>query len=43
MFRTLLNVFAIIGACWVVYHVGVRGVATIVDVYQRWRDDDWDV
>jgi hypothetical protein len=33
--------FAILGATLVVYF-GVRILATIVDVYQRWRDNDWE-
>jgi len=34
--------FSIVGACFTVY-VAVRVVATVVDVYQRWRNDDWEV
>jgi hypothetical protein len=37
---TVLNMFAVIGASWTVYF-GLRIVATVVDVYQRWRNNDW--
>ena len=40
---TFQNMLGVIGACVVVYYVGVRGVATIADVYQRWRNDDWEI
>jgi hypothetical protein len=33
--------FAIIGATVVVY-VAIRVVATIYDVFLRWRDNDWE-
>jgi len=32
----------IMGACVFVYFA-IRVVATIIDVYQRWRNDDWEV
>jgi len=35
-----MNFFGIVGACFSVY-VGIRLVATIVDIIQRWRSDDW--
>ena len=34
--------FALIGAIWSTYYT-VRLGATFVDVYQRWRDHDWEV
>jgi hypothetical protein len=33
--------FLVIG-CVAVAYFAVRVVATIYDVYLRWRDDDWD-
>ena len=41
MHLTFLNVLGVIGACFSVY-VGVRVLATVVDVYFRWRDNDWE-
>jgi hypothetical protein len=40
--NTFVEVLAVNGAIKLI-HWSVRSVATVVDVYQRWRDDDWDV
>ncbi len=32
----VMNVFAVVGACVVVYG-GARVIATAVDIFQRWR------
>ena len=37
-----MTFLGITGACVSVY-VGIRVVATIVDVIQRWRSGDWSV
>ena len=36
------TLFGVLGASVVVF-VSVRVGATAVDIYQRWRDNDWDV
>ena len=38
----MYTVFAIIGACVVVYFAVCVG-ATVVDVLQRWRSGNWEV
>jgi hypothetical protein len=37
-----MSFFGIVGACFSVY-VGIRLAATVVDIIQRWRHNDWEV